>query len=256
MRILADFSDGDTRDFTNGRRQEERGDRQPQSSRPPQFGYRKITVERPLRLNFQASPERIERLEDEQGVPEPGHQQEEGPRREGAGRRGRAVQDAIRAGLAEDAARHALQGPGRVRAGAGRGRQEGGAEGSPAPLERPSCRRSRERDETAAICRDEDGNPEPDPDLRDTENVPLGEDVAGVLRARGEAARPRRLDRHEQSATRRTARSASSATRSTSTATSTATSRRGRWRRSRPTFATSNATSSHARRGHGKRGSE
>src|SRR5262249_40134138 len=28
----------------------------------PDFGYRKITVERPLRLNFQASPERIERL--------------------------------------------------------------------------------------------------------------------------------------------------------------------------------------------------
>lgn len=26
------------------------------------FGYRKITIERPLRLNFQASPERIERL--------------------------------------------------------------------------------------------------------------------------------------------------------------------------------------------------
>ena len=26
------------------------------------FGYRKITVERPLRLNFQASPERVERL--------------------------------------------------------------------------------------------------------------------------------------------------------------------------------------------------
>ena len=29
------------------------------------FGFRKITVERPLRLNFQASPERIARLEDE-----------------------------------------------------------------------------------------------------------------------------------------------------------------------------------------------
>jgi type I restriction enzyme M protein len=29
------------------------------------FGYRRITVERPLRLNFQASPERIERLSDE-----------------------------------------------------------------------------------------------------------------------------------------------------------------------------------------------
>jgi hypothetical protein len=28
------------------------------------FGFRQITVERPLRLNFQASPERIERLRD------------------------------------------------------------------------------------------------------------------------------------------------------------------------------------------------
>ena len=34
-----------------------------------------------------------------------------------------------------------------------------------------------ERDETAEICRDQDGNPEPDPDLRDTENVPLNEDI-------------------------------------------------------------------------------
>ena len=31
------------------------------------FGYRKVTVERPLRLNFQASPERIERLQTEKG---------------------------------------------------------------------------------------------------------------------------------------------------------------------------------------------
>ena len=34
-----------------------------------------------------------------------------------------------------------------------------------------------EKDETAAICRDAGGHPEPDPDLRDTENVPLGEDI-------------------------------------------------------------------------------
>ena len=30
-----------------------------------------------------------------------------------------------------------------------------------------------ERDPTAEICRDRDGNPEPDPELRDTEIVPL-----------------------------------------------------------------------------------
>jgi type I restriction enzyme M protein len=34
-----------------------------------------------------------------------------------------------------------------------------------------------ERDETAAICRDKNGDPEPDPELRDTENVPLAEAI-------------------------------------------------------------------------------
>jgi type I restriction enzyme M protein len=34
-----------------------------------------------------------------------------------------------------------------------------------------------EQDETAEICRDGQGKPEPDTNLRDYENVPLGEDV-------------------------------------------------------------------------------
>jgi type I restriction enzyme M protein len=34
-----------------------------------------------------------------------------------------------------------------------------------------------ERDETAEICRDAQGNPEPDPELRDTETVPLKESI-------------------------------------------------------------------------------
>jgi type I restriction enzyme M protein len=34
-----------------------------------------------------------------------------------------------------------------------------------------------ERDETSAVCRDKDGNREPDPELRDTESVPLAESV-------------------------------------------------------------------------------
>ena len=34
-----------------------------------------------------------------------------------------------------------------------------------------------ERDETAEICRDRNGNPEPDPELRDTESVPLKESI-------------------------------------------------------------------------------
>jgi type I restriction enzyme M protein len=34
-----------------------------------------------------------------------------------------------------------------------------------------------EPDETAEVCLDSDGNPEPDPDLRDNESVPLKEDI-------------------------------------------------------------------------------
>ena len=34
-----------------------------------------------------------------------------------------------------------------------------------------------ERDEIAEICRDRDGNPEPDPELRDTETVPLKDNI-------------------------------------------------------------------------------
>ncbi len=47
----------------------------------------------------------------------------------------------------------------------------------PAPILKAILSALSERDETADICTDEKGNPEADPELRDTENVPLGEDV-------------------------------------------------------------------------------
>jgi type I restriction enzyme M protein len=45
------------------------------------------------------------------------------------------------------------------------------------PLRKAILTALSERDETAEVCRDKDNNPEPDPELRDTENVPLKEDV-------------------------------------------------------------------------------
>ena len=70
-KIFGDFRDGETRTFT----EEDAVTHQPiQRQRViskifdnDDFGYHKITVERPLRLNFQASAERIARLEDESG---------------------------------------------------------------------------------------------------------------------------------------------------------------------------------------------
>ena len=47
----------------------------------------------------------------------------------------------------------------------------------PAPAKRAVLNALSERDQTAAICRGRNGEPEPDPELRDTERVPLAETV-------------------------------------------------------------------------------
>jgi hypothetical protein len=99
----------------------------------------------------------------------------------------------------------------------------------PAPAGKVILSALSERDETAAVCRDKDGNPEPDPELRDTESVPLAEPVEAFFEREVRPTSPTPGSTHP-SATPRTTRSASSATRSTSTATSTATRRRARSR--------------------------
>ena len=140
------------------------------------FGYRKITVERPLQLNFQATPERIARLADETAFAALAISKKKDAKTKAAEElAGRAQQDAIRAMLAtihsdlhksrdkfatliEDAAK------------------KGGMRLS-AALKKAILNALSERDESAEICRDSDGNPEADPELRDTENVPLGESI-------------------------------------------------------------------------------
>jgi type I restriction enzyme M protein len=125
------------------------------------FGYRKITVERPLKLNFQVSEERLELLQAEkawQKVTEPdavlamlrgmpGETWTERPAFEAA------LRSAARAaGLKLDA-----------------------------PLKKAVLGALSERDETASACLDAKGRAEPDPELRDTENVALGEDVSEYM---------------------------------------------------------------------------
>ena len=47
----------------------------------------------------------------------------------------------------------------------------------PAPIRKAILSALSERNPEAEICRDAEGHPEPDPELRDTENVPLAETV-------------------------------------------------------------------------------
>ena len=139
------------------------------------FGYRKITVERPLRLNFQAAPERIARTEDETAFKNLSKSKKKGPARDQEIAEGRALQEAIRGFLATlpDTLFKEREAFTKLVNGAAK---KGGVKLS-APLRKAILNALSERDETAEICRDKNGDPEPDTDLRDTENVPLTEAV-------------------------------------------------------------------------------
>src|SRR5439155_24253053 len=135
------------------------------------FGLRKITVERPLRLNSQASPERIARLDDEKGFQALAQSKKKGAAGAKEQAEGRALQQAIREFLG------ALPGTLVRDRDEFEGLRDAAAKNAgvrlPAPARKAILSALSERDDTAVICRDEDGNPEPDSELRDTENVPL-----------------------------------------------------------------------------------
>ena len=123
------------------------------------FGYRRITVERPLRLNFQASAERIAKVLDEKAL--------------------QKLDSAARQGLVQ-----ALQS---MDAGTPHRNREQFAKllkktlsahdvSLSAPEQKAVLNALSERDPDADICMIK-GKPEADSGLRDNENVPLGESV-------------------------------------------------------------------------------
>jgi type I restriction enzyme M protein len=140
------------------------------------FGFRKITVERPLRLNFKASPERLTRLEDESAFQNLAVSKKRDAWAKSVEEAdGRALQQAIREMVAtlpealfqdRDAFLKAFH----------QVAKQAGLKLS-ASVQKAILSALSERDETAAICRDKDGHPEPDPELRDTESVPLAERI-------------------------------------------------------------------------------
>lgn len=124
------------------------------------FGFHTITVERPLRLAYQATTERIDHAIASKAVQKLDEATQEKLRR--------ALQTLDRETVWK--ARPAFdQALGKALGGAGL--QVG------APVRKAIHAALSERDETAEICTDAKGSPEPDPKLRDTENVPLGQDI-------------------------------------------------------------------------------
>ena len=155
------------------------------------FGFLKVTVERPLRISFEATPERIARLDEQSAFAGLAVSKKRKDARavEAEEEAGRAEQEAIRRLLAK------LEDRGRWM---DRDRFEADLDGAakranvrlPAPIKKAICAALGERDPQAAICTDSRGRPEPDPELRDTENVPLPMDTSLPLPLRFGPAMP------------------------------------------------------------------
>ena len=140
------------------------------------FGYRKVTIERPLRLNFQASPERIKRLEFETAFVRLAESKKKDKVAKAAEEKeGRKLQQAILAML-ETMPKKPYKDRVQFLAALDAAEEKAGTSLA-APVRKAVLSALSERDEEAEICRDKDGSSKPDSELRDYENVPLCEDI-------------------------------------------------------------------------------
>lgn len=139
-----------------------------------EFGYAKITVERPLRLNFRADAARIARLWEQSAFKALAESKKRKDKKEIEAEElaGRQEQNAIVAALKKmDADRIYLDREEFLDA-LDRVLNKAKLKVA-APVRKAIINVLSERDPEANICRDAKGNIEPDTDLRDTENVPL-----------------------------------------------------------------------------------
>jgi type I restriction enzyme M protein len=149
------------------------------------FGFHKITVERPLRLNFQASDERIAHLEEQTAFKNLATSNKKNEKiRQAEIEEGKKRQEIIRELL------HLLGETTKEKLCKDRKEfftvikkldRERGVRLSSAELNAVLAALG-ERDETAAICCDKDGKPEPDAEVRDTESIPLKENIEDYFR--------------------------------------------------------------------------
>jgi type I restriction enzyme M protein len=177
-RIHGDFRNNDTRRFQkNG---EQRTLVVSKVFDNEDFGFHKITVERPLRLNFQADKERIALLEEQTAFRNLATSNKKNEKiRQQDIKEGKERQERIRELLrifGKVSKEKLYKDRKKFIADLKEIDRERGVRVSSAELNAVLSALG-ERDETAAICIGRNGNPEPDPELRDTESVPLKESI-------------------------------------------------------------------------------
>ena len=138
------------------------------------FGFLKVTVERPLRMNFEASAERIAALDEQSAFAGLAVSKKRRDAKEVAAEEasGRVLQDQIREMLGSLAPKGVYSDREWFEADLDAAAKSAGVK-LPAPVRKAIFAALGERDPAAAICRDGKGRPEADSELRDTENIPL-----------------------------------------------------------------------------------
>lgn len=144
-----------------------------------EFGFLKVTVERPLRMNFEATADRIVRLDDQSAFANlaTSKKRKDDKAAEREIEEGRALQRAIRVALATLEAKGRYMDREAFDADLTSAAKRAGLKLA-TPIRKAIWAALGERDPNAEICRDGKGRPEPDSELRDTENIPLPEGTA------------------------------------------------------------------------------
>lgn len=143
-----------------------------------EFGYLKITIERPLRLNFQANAERIARLDEQSAFANLASSKK---RKDAAiyaaeVAEGEQTQAAIKKALQTMDGEKVYRNRPEFETALDASLTQAGIKAG-APVKKAILAALSERDPQADICRDAKDNPEPDSELRDSEIVALPSDI-------------------------------------------------------------------------------
>ena len=139
------------------------------------FAYRQVIIERPLKLNFQINQERIKKVEEQNVFKKLAESKKRGEIGIKEIEQGKKIQEEI------------IDTLNKIDSKLYKNREdfltifeekfkENKVKLNPS-LKKAIINTLSERDETADVCLDKDNNPEPDPELRDTENIPLNQDI-------------------------------------------------------------------------------
>ena len=143
-----------------------------------EFGYRRVTVERPLKLNFQVNDDRLLRLEKSKTFLNlsVSNKKKKTKEAEEEIKRGEKLQKNILITLSNLKSKNVIRNREKFITLLKKEFKKTNAQVSDS-LFKVILKSLSERDETADICKNSKGKPESDSELRDYENIPLKEDI-------------------------------------------------------------------------------